>query len=179
MTRGPLLKALISLLPRDVLHTGMKLTTIEQADDVRLTFEDGTVVTCDAVIGADGISSTVRKHVLQDAGEYSASPVGGWECRNLVSVERATKALGEESFQVAREYCWAGDGAFMMHALVENGTMVQCIVAAHEKDFPRDRKRPITRQVLEDAIGASWFEGPVARGMIEASRLSTSVTWAS
>jgi salicylate hydroxylase len=169
MTRGPLLKALLRLLPRDILHTGKRLVSIEQADDVKITFEDGTAASVDAVIGTDGIFSTVRKYVLQgaEAERHGASPVGGWECRNLVSLEKAKAALGSESFQVDREYCWAGEGGFMMHALVENGTMVQCILAAHEEDSPKNRKRAITRQVLESAIGASWFDGPVARGMID------------
>jgi hypothetical protein len=172
MTRGPLLKALLSLLPQDILHAGKKLTSIVQADDVEITFEDGTIAHFDAVIGADGLFSTVRKHVLQGAEEHGASPVGGWECRNLVPLEKAKAVLGDASFEVDREYCWAGDGGFMMHALVENGTMVQCIVTAHEKDFPRDRKRPVTRDVLESAVGNSWFEGPVARGMIDVSGCS-------
>ncbi|KAI0202319.1 FAD/NAD(P)-binding domain-containing protein [Astrocystis sublimbata] len=167
MTRGPLVTALLSLLPGEILHTGKKVQSIEQNGHVSVTFEDGTVTIVDAVIGADGIFSTVREHVLNGAETHSASPVGGWECRNLVPVQKAKDALGADSFDVDREYCWAGEGGFMMHALVENGTMVQCIVAAHEEDFPKDRKRPITREVLEKAIGPSWFDGPVAKGMID------------
>ncbi|KAI0532348.1 FAD/NAD(P)-binding domain-containing protein [Xylaria digitata] len=167
MTRGPLLKALLSLLPHDILHSGKKVVSIEEANSVSITFEGGTVASFDAVIGADGMSSTVRKYILQGAEEHAASPAGGWECRNLVTVEKAKAALGEDSFQVDREYCWAGEDGFMMHALVENGTMVQCIIAAHEEDFPKDRKRPITKEVLERSIGKSWFDGPVARGMVD------------
>lgn len=169
MTRGPLHKTLISLLLQDILHAGKKLTSIEQTYDVKITFEDDTVANFDAFIGADGIFSTVRKYVWQGAEEHNASPVGGWECRNLVSVEKAKAVLGAESFEVEREYCWAGEGAFMMHALVENGTMVQCILATQEKDFPHDRKRPVTREVLVSALGTSWFDGPVAKGMVDVS----------
>lgn len=169
MTRGPLLKTLLSLLPQDILHTGKKLASIEQTNDVEITFEDGTIVHFDAVIGADGIFSTVRKHVLQSVEQHNASPVGSWECRNLVPIEKAKAVLGEESFQVEREYCWAGAGAFMMHALVENGTMAQCILAALERDSPPDRKRLVTRQVLIDSLATSWFDGPVAKGMVDVS----------
>ncbi|KAI6083844.1 FAD/NAD(P)-binding domain-containing protein [Hypoxylon rubiginosum] len=168
MTRGPLLKALLSLVPNDILHAAKKLASLEQtASGVNITFEDGTAATFDAVIGADGIFSTVRKHVLQGAEEHGASPVGGWECRNLVPVAKAKAVLGETSFEVDREYCWVGDGGFMMHALVDDGTMVQCIVACVETDFPPDRKRTVTREVLEDVLDKSWFDGPIGKQMVE------------
>ncbi|KAI2630915.1 FAD/NAD(P)-binding domain-containing protein [Hypoxylon sp. NC1633] len=170
MTRGPLLKALLSRLPPEILHAGKKLRSLKHtaSSSVEVTFEgdDDAAATFDAVIGADGIFSTVRNFVLADAGEHAASPVGGWECRNLVPVEMAKAALGEASFDVDREFCWAGDGGFVMHALVERGAMVQCIAAAVETDFPRDRRRPVTREVLE-GVYAGWSDGPVGRGMIE------------
>ncbi|KAI1760780.1 FAD/NAD(P)-binding domain-containing protein [Hypoxylon sp. FL1150] len=168
MTRGPLLKALLSLVPSDILHTAKKLASLEQTDaGVNITFEDGTATTFDAVIGADGIFSTVRKHVLQGAEEHGASPVGGWECRNLVPVAKAKAVLGEKSFEVDREYCWVGDGGFMMHALVDDATMVQCIVVCVETDFPPDRKRKVTKEVLENVLDKSWFDGPIAKQMVE------------
>ncbi|KAI0813185.1 FAD/NAD(P)-binding domain-containing protein [Xylaria sp. FL0064] len=167
MTRGPLVRMLLSLLPHGVLHSGKKVMSIEQADNVNITFEDGTVASFDAVIGADGMSSAVRKHVLQEAEEYNASPIGVWECRNLVSVDKAKAALGAESLQVDREYCWAGEDGFMMHAVVENGTMVQCIITAHENESLKDRKLRITREVLESSIGKTWFDGAVVRGMVD------------
>lgn len=174
MTRGPLLKALLSRVPSGILHAAKKLASIEQTGSgVNIAFEDGTAATFDAVVGADGIFSTVRKHVLlrdDDVSaeeQHGASPVGGWECRNLVPVAKAKAVLGEASFEVDREYCWAGEGGFMMHALVEDGTMVQCIVACVETDFPPDRKRIVTREVLEEVLAPSWFDGPIGKQMVE------------
>ncbi|KAI1171482.1 FAD/NAD(P)-binding domain-containing protein [Nemania sp. FL0916] len=169
MNRAPLLKTLLAQLPQDILHASKKLVGLKQNEDgVLVTFEDGSSVNVDAVIGADGIFSTVRRHVLAEtAEEYAASPAGWWECRNLIPVETAKRLIGEESFNIDREYCWAGEGAFMMHAPVEKGTKVQCIVSAVDKDSSLNRKRPITRQVLEGAFGASWAVNPVTKGMIE------------
>ncbi|XXH01525.1 Serine hydroxymethyltransferase, cytosolic [Hypoxylon texense] len=67
----------------------------------------------------------------------------------------------------AVEYVWLGEGASMRHAIVENRTMVHCIIAMVDKDLSSDRERVVTRQVLEDALSASWYEGSVAKGMIE------------
>ena len=57
----------------------------------------------------------------------------------------------------------------MLHGLVENRAMVQYIIAVIDNNFSSDRKRPVTRQVLEDALPASWDKGPVAKGMVEVS----------
>ncbi|KAI0015517.1 FAD/NAD(P)-binding domain-containing protein [Xylariomycetidae sp. FL0641] len=167
MNRAPLLQTLLSLLSEDMLHAGRRLKSLEQSDaGVAATFEDGTDAHFDAVIGADGIFSSVRDHVL-GGKEYAASPAGWWDCRHLVPFDNARAALGDESFKVDRQYAWLGDGAAMLHGLVENKTMVQCIIAVIDKSFSVDRKREVTRKSLDDALSASWYEGPVAKGMVE------------
>ncbi|KAK7955858.1 FAD/NAD(P)-binding domain-containing protein [Apiospora aurea] len=157
MNRAPLLQTLLSLLPQEILHASKRVKSVEQAEVgvVTVAFEDGTDAQFDAVIGADGIFSSVRNHVLgEEAEKHAASPVG-WA------------ALGDESFKVDRQYAWLGDGAATLHGIVENRTMVQCIIAVIDKNFSADRKRPVTKQVLEDALPKSWYEGSVAKGMVE------------
>ncbi|KAI1370545.1 FAD/NAD(P)-binding domain-containing protein [Hypoxylon crocopeplum] len=138
MNRAPLLQALLSLLPGDLLHAAKRVKSLEQTDS--------------DVTGPE---------------KYAASPAGCWDCRHLVSFEKARAALGDESFKVDRQYAWLGDGAAMLHGIVENRTMVQCIIAVLDKSLSTDRKRVVARQVLEDALPASWYEGPVAKGMVE------------
>lgn len=154
-----------------MLHAAKRVKSLEQTDsDVTVAFEDGTDAHFDAVIGADGIFSSVRNHVVGEEPErYAASPAGWWDCRHLVPFEKARAALGDESFKVDRQYAWLGDGAAMLHGIVENRTMIQCIIAVIDKKLSTDRKRSVTRQVLEDALPASWYEGPVAKGMVEVS----------
>lgn len=170
MNRAGLLEALLAKLPGDILHAKKRVKSLEQAASggVTVAFEDGTDAQFDAVIGADGIFSAVRNHVLGDEWEkHAASPGGWWDCRHLVPFEKAREALGDESFKVDRQYAWLGEGASMLHGLVENRTMVQCIIAVIDNNFSSDRKRPITRKVLEDALPVSWYEGPVAKGMVD------------
>ncbi|KAK7748376.1 hypothetical protein SLS62_008639 [Diatrype stigma] len=169
LNRPPLLQALLSLLPDGMLHAGKRTKSVEQtASGVTVTFEDGTDAHFDAVIGADGIFSSVRNHVVGEEPEkYAASPAGWWDCRCLVPFEKARSTLGDESFKVDRQYAWLGEGAAMLHGLVEDRTMVQCIIAVIDRDLSADRKRQVTRQVLEDNLPASWYEGPIAKGMVE------------
>ena len=76
-----------------------------------MAFKDDTVAHFDAVIGADGIFSTVRNHVLGDEWEkHAASPAGWWDCRHLVPFEKVRVALGDESFKVDRQYACSATG---------------------------------------------------------------------
>ncbi|KAI1129772.1 salicylate hydroxylase [Nemania abortiva] len=159
--RASLLRELLAPLPDDILHAHKRLVGIHasnQSARIEVEFEDGTKDYFDAVIGADGIFSSVREYVLQDEAEkHTASPAGFWDCRNLVPLDKAMDALDD----------WVGDGAFLLHCVVENRTMVQCIISGIDEDVSRkDRKRPITKEELENAL-SSWSDKPVAGAMIK------------
>ena len=67
--RGDLHAALAAIVPADTVHMGKTLVRIA-ADGARtaLAFADGSEILADAVIGADGVHSLVREHVLEPAG---------------------------------------------------------------------------------------------------------------
>lgn len=90
MNRAPILQALLSLLPEDMLHAGKRTKSLEQtASGVTVNFDDGTDAHFDAVIGADGIFSSVRNHVVGEEPEkYAASPAGWWDCEGEVGTWR-------------------------------------------------------------------------------------------
>jgi 6-hydroxynicotinate 3-monooxygenase len=68
--RGDLHAALVSTVPDQCIKLGHRLVGLDDTNDgVRLVFADGTVATADAVIGADGVHSTV-KNLL-----FGASPL--------------------------------------------------------------------------------------------------------
>jgi salicylate hydroxylase/6-hydroxynicotinate 3-monooxygenase len=65
MHRADLHAAIESVLPPDLVRFNHKLVGIEQnAQGVTLAFADGSRVTADAVIGADGVHSVVREWML-------------------------------------------------------------------------------------------------------------------
>lgn len=67
MHRGDLHSALLSLLPPDIVHLDKKLQRFEQsAEGVRLYFADGSEARADAMVGADGVHSVVRKQLFGD-----------------------------------------------------------------------------------------------------------------
>lgn len=169
--RASLLRELLAPLPASRLHASKALSEITPVPGaeggVRVTFRDGQEETFDAIIGADGIFGAVRRHVLQEAAEAeSASAAGFWDCRNVVPFERARDTLGAQFFEQDRQYGWAGNGAFIMHDVLENRTKVQCVISAVETDPPKDRKRALTREFLEETL-RDWPDGPLSKGMIE------------
>ena len=65
MRRSDLLTVLLGALPRGSIRLGHTLSKLEQSrDKVSISFEDGLVAEHDAVIGADGIQSRVRRELF-------------------------------------------------------------------------------------------------------------------
>ena len=95
--RSKFLDELVKDVPSHRSHFNKRLVGIEDkpGSPVSLQFTDGTTATTDAVIGADGIHSAVRAHLL---GEESAQPTfaGSTVYRGLIPMERAIEKLGDE-----------------------------------------------------------------------------------
>ena len=65
MHRADLHDGLLSVLPQGIIHVNKKLTGIDQKGGrVTLSFADGGTAEHDAVIGADGVHSMVRKIIV-------------------------------------------------------------------------------------------------------------------
>lgn len=65
MHRGDLHEFLASLLPLEIIRYGRKLAGVEDlANGYRLSFEDGSTAHAEMLIGADGVHSLVRQHLL-------------------------------------------------------------------------------------------------------------------
>ncbi|KAE8445956.1 hypothetical protein EG329_012735 [Mollisiaceae sp. DMI_Dod_QoI] len=63
--RGHLHAALAENVPRDIIHLGKKVVSIDVlGEGVQVRFGDGTKVEADILIGADGLRSAVRQHFV-------------------------------------------------------------------------------------------------------------------
>ncbi|KAI1123319.1 salicylate hydroxylase [Nemania abortiva] len=165
--RASLLRELLAPLPREALHANKKVTSIQPTPTGGsiVTFQDGQPERFDAIIGADGVFSIVRKHVVA-SDEWIGTPSGFWDSRNLIPFDRAKAVLGAEYFEADRQYGWAGDGAYFLHDVLEDRTMVQCVMSGTEKESPPHRIHKLTRSLLEEKL-RTWSDGPIAGKMID------------
>lgn len=101
--RADLLDVLGAALPHGIVQTNHRVISVEQDDiSVSAILENGTRITGDVLIGADGIHSAVRKAIVGDGGTtFSGKLV--W--RALVQPERIKSLDFKERF-----YGWAGKG---------------------------------------------------------------------
>jgi len=81
MLRPQLYSRMLAALPDGVLHTHTDVRSIEQTDaEVLLRLADGSTMTADLVVGADGIDSLVRKTLWGEAPkrEHNLHIIGGF-----------------------------------------------------------------------------------------------------
>jgi salicylate hydroxylase len=98
VARSDLLDGLLALLPKDRVTFGKKLDSIKEDDasgKVTLTFKDGTTAEADGLLGADGVHSGTRKHIL--GPDHPAVPPmnpDGWRVHSRqVPMEIAMKTI--------------------------------------------------------------------------------------
>ncbi|MBB5825922.1 FAD-dependent monooxygenase [Micromonospora carbonacea] len=90
--RAVLMAALRSGVPDEAVRTGAPVAAVdEDATGVTAHLVDGTTVRGDLLIGADGLHSTVRAHVVGDRAPTSYAGYDSWRGTAPVSVETVSE----------------------------------------------------------------------------------------
>ncbi|KAJ5644559.1 hypothetical protein N7507_010570 [Penicillium longicatenatum] len=107
--RSDFLDALVTLIPREIVHFGKRLESLVQdGGGVHLNFEDGSQVHADVVIGCDGIKSKVKESVFPDAGQPRYSGMYGY--RAVLDMDDMVRAVGDQRARVSTLYL--GEGVY-------------------------------------------------------------------
>ncbi|BCL77781.1 putative salicylate hydroxylase [Ktedonobacteria bacterium brp13] len=118
--RAELITILYEAIPHERLHTGKHCQSLTQdTEHVYITFEDGTQVTADAVVGADGIHSVVRNTYHTDQPIFSNQIA----YRGLVPMKRLT-FLGDEAHKFTM---WMGPQRHFLIYPVSRGTVMNVV----------------------------------------------------
>jgi 2-polyprenyl-6-methoxyphenol hydroxylase-like FAD-dependent oxidoreductase len=159
MHRADVLATLVRALPPERLHAGHRFTAlVDHGDHVEAEFENGTHISVDALVGADGIHSAVR-HVL--FGPEEPHFTGCVAYRGLVPADRLAHLDLEVTAQV-----WMGPGKHFVHYYVQSRRMVNFVAITDRDTWTRESWTD--RGEVADALAA--YEGwhPQVRSILGA-----------
>lgn len=143
----------------DAIETGARaIGLVENARDATLHFDGREPVTADLVIGADGIKSTVRRHVVGADQPLFTGQVA-WRC--AVAVERIAAELRTDVVSTI----WCGPGRHAVMYYLRGGALLNFVgcVARPQEDESWTVRRPWA-ELDHDFQG--WH--PMVRAVIDA-----------
>jgi FAD-dependent urate hydroxylase len=159
----------------DEINFGMKMLTIaDGADAATATFADGSTVTADAIIGADGASSITREYIL--GGPVTRRYAGYVNFNGLVEVDGAISPATEWTTYV-------GDGKRVSVMPVADGRFYFFFDVVEAQGVPYEKGS--AREVLRHHF-AGWAPGvqvlidrldPMATNRVEILDLDPFHTW--
>ena len=126
--RADVLSMLIAALPAERLHIGHRLVAFSDRNDrVNVEFENGNRITTDALIGADGIHSTVRTLLFGPANPHFTGCVA---YRGLIPVERIKSLNVEVNAQI-----WMGPGKHFITYYVAGKRLLNIVGIAEQNTW--------------------------------------------
>lgn len=139
-------------MEKDVTFGAKLVNVAEEADGigVRMTFANGSTAITDAIVGCDGIRSTVRKLVL---GQNAGQPVfsGKYAYRGLIPMNQAVSLLGDHLARNAHHH--VGYDGHVLTFPIEKGKVMNVVAFRTKKDnaWENDREwiQPATREDME------------------------------
>jgi salicylate hydroxylase len=157
--RFDVLETLARALPSERLHVGHRfVAVVDDGDRVVMEFENGRRVTTDALVGADGIHSAVRRAVF---GPENPHFTGCVAYRGLIPADRLAHLDLEVTAQV-----WMGPGKHFVHYFVQSRRLVNFVAIMEKEAWTRESWTD--RGEVADALAA--FEGwhPQVRSILGA-----------
>jgi 2-polyprenyl-6-methoxyphenol hydroxylase-like FAD-dependent oxidoreductase len=119
--RADLLDALASGLDRKAIHLGHRLSGIEERyDRVMLTFDNGTCVEAEYVIGADGVRSVIRQALY---GADNPTYTGQMVWRALLN----SSDVPFEAIEPTGHVQWVGPGCHLLAYYIRGNKLVNIV----------------------------------------------------
>src|SRR5712692_918025 len=165
--RADLLAVIAAGFPAERVHLGHRLVGLaDEGAEIEAWFDNGARISCDVLVGADGIHSAVRARLF---GEEAPRFAGCVAYRGLVPVERIT-ALGLE----LGSQSWVGPGGHFVHYFVSRGRLLNFVGWTEHDTW--NREDWTDRATIARALAA--FDGwhPQVRRIIAAA--DTCFVWA-
>jgi salicylate hydroxylase len=154
MHRADLHSALAAALEETApgtIRLGCRVTAMDEIDGgVRLTLSDGDTLFGRAVIGADGVHSTLRKHIFNDdAPEYTGCMAWRGLARADKLPERLRSPVGTN---------WIGPGAHVIQYPVRRGELINFVGIVESQNWTEESwtQQGTREECAADFVG--WHE---------------------
>ena len=130
--RADLQKALLKIINKEEIQIEKNSEIIDLYEEANGAFikTKERVIRSDAVIGADGIHSTVRKKLW---GEDQARYTGNVAWRMLVPIEEISSKFIQQNTKV-----WLGPKKHFVQYLVKAGSFLNCVCLVEENDWTNE-----------------------------------------
>jgi len=159
----------VTKLDAQALVLGAKVTAIhEEANHASIQLEDGSSVQGDLVVGADGIKSVVRKHVIGADQPVFTGQVA-WRC--LVPIEKIAPELRTDILSTI----WCGPKNHAVTYYLRRGEILN-FVGCVERPSEEESWTAIRPWEELDADYAGWH--PMVRAIIETVNKQECFRWA-
>ncbi len=169
--RADLQRVLVEAVAREpaiTLHLGTALAGFgATADGVAVTAKQGPLTrsfSADALVGADGVRSTVRARLIATAGD-EPTQTGRTAWRALVPAAEL-----DHVFRAGETGLWLGRDAHLVHYSLRGDAMVNIVAVLREARVPADRQ-DFWSMLGDPAVLAQHFAGwhRLARGLVAAA----------
>lgn len=179
IARAELQLMLMQAYGMDQIHFGCKMVGVaDTPDGATATFADGSTVSADLIIGADGASSITREYVL--GGPVTRRYAGYVNYNGLVDID---DAIGPSSEWTT--YVGDGQRVSVMPVAGDRFYFFFDVVMAEDSDEKRNYERGDAREVLRGHFG-DWAPGvqalidkldPMTTNRVEILDLDPFYTW--
>ncbi|KAI0930204.1 hypothetical protein AcV5_006981 [Taiwanofungus camphoratus] len=144
--RAQFLDVLVDHLPDGVAHFGKRLRSYScrsHEDSVKLHFVDGTIATCDLLVGCDGIKSVVRQQLLEEKATEGQShfldfidPVwtGTIAYRGLIPVGHLARVDGTLHKTIETPMMYCGKNKHVVSYSISRGSIVNVVAFASDPE---------------------------------------------
>ena len=162
--RVALLQALAQRLGSDGLNLARRCVGVdERRSGVELRFADGASAAVDLVVGADGVHSVIRPHVVGEVRGRFSGTVG---YRGLVRVQDMPSLPDPTPLQF-----WAGPGRHLLHYAIDGGRTVNFLAVVRAPEWTNEAW--MEHCAVSDAVDAFAGWHPAVTEMVGATDVGT------
>ncbi|KAF1812872.1 FAD/NAD(P)-binding domain-containing protein [Eremomyces bilateralis CBS 781.70] len=175
--RAPFMDKLVEQIPKELCHFNKRLTGVEKLASglMNLVFEDGTNSFANAVVGADGIRSSLRQLAFGGNSHLDYLSFTRTVCyRALVPMHIAVDAMGKELATTSEMYI--GPGGHILTYPIDRGAMMN-VVACTQQDSWDSEAWAIKNVPFERVQGTFSQWGPHVQNLLKAMKDQSVDLW--